>query len=192
MKNEQFQDYMKLVNESSRYLINGKDAKAIEHLERAITSVDSGKSEAYLNLLDIYINRDETDSGLAKIEIYINDQYGHVDKNNEVLFKMGMTYFDIKSDYVSALKYFQKVDEEEIPDAKYYKSLATTMGSLNVDYNKFTTNLREFEKYNDSLANDHKKLITIILWQIYIFHIKGKFLMPIPKPSWSFKRQMAS
>jgi serine/threonine protein kinase len=158
MKNDQFQDYMKLVNESSRYLMQGKDAKAIELLERAITSVDSEKPEAYINLLDIYIKRKETDAGLAKMETYIQDKYGNVHKNNEVLFKVGMTYFDVKSDYVSAIKYFEMVDEEELPDAKYYRSLATTMGSLSVDYQKFADNLREFETYNDSLANNQKKI----------------------------------
>ncbi|MGJ7922735.1 protein kinase domain-containing protein [Neobacillus sp. LXY-4] len=158
MKNEQFQDYMKLVNQSNRYLINGKDAKAIELLEQAITSVDSKKPEAYINLLDIYIKRGEIDNGLASIEAYIQDKYGNVHKNNEVLFKMGMTYFDLKNDYVSALKYFRMVDEEELPDAKYYKSLATTMGSLNVDYQKFANHLQEFETYNDSLANNQKKI----------------------------------
>jgi serine/threonine protein kinase len=158
MKNEQFKDYMNLINLSDRYLMDGKHTKAIEMLERAITEVDNKKAEAYINLLNIYIRRDETDSGLAKIEAYINDKYGNVHKNDEVLFKVGMTYFDIKSDYVSALRYFDMVDTEEIPDAKYYQSLATTMGSLNVDYKKFASKLAEFEKYNDTLANNQNKI----------------------------------
>lgn len=176
MKNEQFEDYMKLVNESTIYSMDDKDVKAIEALERAISSVDSKKPEAYIGLLDIYIKRDETDSGLAKIETYMNDKYGNVHKNNQVLFKVGMTYFDIKSDYVTALKYFNQVDEDEIPDARYYKSLAITMGSMNVDYKKFVTKLQEFEKYNDSLGNNQKKIENYhTLANIYISY-KGQIL----------------
>ncbi|MGM0838640.1 MAG: protein kinase domain-containing protein [Bacillota bacterium] len=157
MKNEQYQDYMRLVNESSRYLIQGEDVEAIEQLERAIV-VDPSKSEAYINLLDLYISRDETDAGLAKIETYIQDEYGDVHENDRVLFKVGMTYFDEKSNYVSALRFFQRVDTEEIRDAKYYRTLASTMGNLNIDYSEFAKNLLDFEVYNDKLPNDSRKL----------------------------------
>ncbi|MGV2939544.1 protein kinase [Mesobacillus sp. LC4] len=157
MKNEQFQDYMNLVNQASIALMDGEQTEAIKLLESA-TRVDNGRPEAYINLLDLYINRNQTDEGLAKLESYIQDEYGGVHENNEVLFKMGMTYFDVKRDYNNALKYFQQVDEKELLDAKYYKSLATTMSSLNVDYTKFAGDLQEFHEYNDGLANDSKKI----------------------------------
>lgn len=157
MKNEQYQDYIRLVNESSRYLIKGEDVEAIEQLERAIV-VDPSKSEAYINLLDLYISRNETDAGLAKIETYIQDEYGKVHENDRVLFKVGMTYFDEKRNYVSALRFFQRVNTEKIPDAKYYWTLASTMGNLNIDYSEFAKNLLEFEVYNDTLPNDSRKL----------------------------------
>ncbi|WP_210364459.1 serine/threonine-protein kinase [Bacillus sp. REN3] len=158
MKNEQFKDYMKLVNQAGISLMDGKESEAIAKLEHAITTVDNERPEAYINLLDLYINRDETDIGLAKLESYIQDKYGQVHKNDEVLFKMGMTYFDVKRDYNSALKYFQQVDAKELPDAQYYKSLATTMSSLNVDYTKFASDLQAFYQYNDGLPNDRKKI----------------------------------
>ncbi|WP_353654065.1 protein kinase [Bacillus sp. ISL-55] len=157
MKNEQFQDYMNLVNQASIALMDGEQTEAIKLLESAIR-VDKERPEAYINLLDLYINRNQTDEGLAKMESYIQDKYGAVHENNEVLFKMGMTYFDVQRDYNNALKYFQQIDEKELPDAKYYKSLATTMSSLNVDYTKFAGDLQEFHQYNDGLANDGKKI----------------------------------
>jgi tetratricopeptide (TPR) repeat protein/tRNA A-37 threonylcarbamoyl transferase component Bud32 len=158
MKNEQFQDYMGLVSSSSLALMEGRETEAAELLEKAITSVDSHRPEAYIYLLDFYQNRGEVDIGLEKIRAYINDKYGNVHKNDAVLFKMGMTYFDAKRDYPNALRYFQMVDEKKIPDAKYYKSLAATMGTLSVDYEKFADDLREFHEFNDSLPNDAKKL----------------------------------
>ncbi|MEH7246192.1 protein kinase [Neobacillus niacini] len=158
VKNTQFQDYMGLVNDSSVYLMDGEDKKAIEMLEKAITTVDKSRAEAYVNLLDLYTNRNETDTGLAKIEAYIEDEYGNIHENNEVRFKMGMTYFDIKRNYAEALKHFNQVDPDEIPDAQYYEALATTMISMNIDYKEFSENLLEFEKFNDRLPNERKKI----------------------------------
>lgn len=157
IKKEKFQDYMNLINEAIIAQMDGDDVRSIELLEQAI-QVDDKRSNAYINLLDIYINRDDVDTGLAKIESYINDKYGNVHKNNEILFKVGMIYFDVKRDYHSALKYFRMVDDEEIEAVQYYKSLATTMSSLNIDYEEFAKRLLEFDEYNESLPNDQRKI----------------------------------
>lgn len=158
IKKEQFQDYMKLINDSSRYIINGNEAQAIEVLEMAISTVDSNRPEAYINLLDIYINRGEADVGLTKIQSYMNSGYGKVHENSQVLFKVGMTYFDVKKDYSNALKFLQQVDEGQIPEVKFYKILATTMSQMNIDYETFYEHLIEFEIYNDGLANTRTKV----------------------------------
>jgi len=157
MKKEHFQDYMKVVNEASIALINGEEASAIELLEEAIL-IDNKRPDAYINLLDIYISMDETDKGIAKIRSYMNGKYGNIHQNNELLFKVGMTYFDENRDYQSALKYFAQIDEEEIEAVQFYTSLATSMGSLNLDYDQFLEELIDFEQYNDTLPNDVKKV----------------------------------
>src|SRR5690625_4759151 len=148
---------MKVVNEASIALINGDEAGAIELLEEAIL-IDNKRPDAYINLLDIYISMDETDRGIAKIQSYMNDEYGNIHRNNDLLFKVGMTYFDVNSDYQSALKYFSKIDAEEIEAVKFYSSLATMMGSLNLDYDQFLEELIKFEEFNDTLRNDAKKI----------------------------------
>ncbi|UFT99199.1 protein kinase [Radiobacillus kanasensis] len=157
IQKEQFQDYMNIINDSSVAWIEGDFSKSIEQLEKAI-ELDKQRSDAYINLLDLYINREETDIGLSKVEAYIKDEYGNIQKNDEVLYKVGMTYFDVKKDYSSALTYFRAVNEEEIPDVKYYISLATTLSSLNIDYEKFADELIDFESYTDKLPNNSKKI----------------------------------
>ncbi|MCM3668151.1 protein kinase [Mesobacillus maritimus] len=157
VKNTEFEDYMRLVNEATVYSIDDEDTKAIETLERA-TTVAPSRSEAYINLIDLYVDRNEVDTGLTQVETYIEDKYGDIHKNNEVRFKMGMTYFDLKRHYSEALRHFNAVDEEVIPDVQYYKSLATTMSSMNIDYDKFADALLAFEKYNDKLPNDRNKI----------------------------------
>ena len=97
------------------------------------------------------------ESGLSKIEGYINDKFDGVDKNDEVLFKVAMTYLDNKN-YPIALKYFRMVNEKKIEDAKYYKTLATSLSSMNIDYEQFKEKLEEFEDYTYSLENNEKKV----------------------------------
>ncbi|QCJ44166.1 tetratricopeptide repeat protein [Bacillus sp. S3] len=157
MKNEQLQDYMSLINEANGYIQNGQDRDAIKLFEQAI-KLDKGRAMAFNNLLDLYIQSGEADKGLSNIERYIDEGYGNIDKNSEVLFKVGMTYFDVEKDYFRAQEFFNKVDQEVKPEVEYYKSLALTMGSLNIDYKKFAKELDEFEKYNDKTRNDAKKI----------------------------------
>ena len=85
-----------MINKSDSYLINGEYAKAIEVLDDVITKVDGKRSEAYINILNIYSSINDVESGLSKIEGYINDKFDGVDKNDEVLFKVAMTYLDNK------------------------------------------------------------------------------------------------
>ncbi|MGN8645402.1 protein kinase domain-containing protein [Gracilibacillus sp. HCP3S3_G5_1] len=157
MQKEQFQDYVRLLNDANIALIDGRETEAISLLENAI-SVDNSRAEAYNRLLDLYINRGDTETGLSTIETHIDDGYGRLDQNNEVLFKVGMTYFDVARDYNAALHYFRQIDEEALPDARYYKTLATQMSQLDIDYDQFVAELDSFEQYNDSLANNSRKL----------------------------------
>ncbi|KAA0549171.1 protein kinase [Bacillus sp. BGMRC 2118] len=157
IRDEETQDYQNLISTSNRYLMDGEEDKAIELLQNAIVEVEK-RPEAYINLLDIYINKNETDAGLKLLNQYIEDNNGNIKKNSEIRFKMGMTYFDLVRDYQTALIHFREVDEEKIPDVEYYKSLATTLGTLNIDYKKFAEELGKFESYNDGLPNDRKKI----------------------------------
>ena len=149
--------YKEMINKSDSYLINGEYAKAIEVLDDVITKVDGKRSEAYINILNIYSSINDVESGLSKIEGYINDKFDGVDKNDEVLFKVAMTYLDNKN-YPISLKYFRMVNEKKIEDAKYYKTLATSLSSMNIDYEQFKEKLEEFEDYTYSLENNEKKV----------------------------------
>ena len=154
---EKFDEYMSLVNESTISRINGDEAGAVQFLEKAIRA-DKKRPEAYIYLLDYYISKGRADEGLAKIEAYISDKHGNIHKNDELLFKMGLTYFDIKKDYFTALKYFQNVNERKLKDVKYYKSLALALSRLNIDMASIVAELEEFEKFNDTLPNDPRKI----------------------------------
>ncbi|QGH34102.1 protein kinase [Gracilibacillus salitolerans] len=157
IQKEQFHEYFGLLSDAQQELIDGNESESISLLEKAI-AVDNSRAEAYNRLLDLYINRDDAKTGLSVVENQINNGYGGLDQNNEVLFKVGMTYFDIEKDYQTALDYFQRVDEEELEDAEYYKTLATQMSNLNIDYQQFNEELEEFEDYNNNLPNNSRKV----------------------------------
>jgi len=157
MKNEQLQDYMSFINEANGEVQQGNEHKAIKTLEKAI-QVDKGNAMAYNNMLDIYILNGEAEKGISTIERYVNDGFGNIDQNNDVLFKLGMTYFDVEKDYVKAEVYFNRVDPDEKPEAVYYKGLAATMGSMNIDFKKFASDLNKFATFTDKSRNDGKKI----------------------------------
>ena len=155
--NSKIADYKYLINKSDRYLIDGKYTEAIEVLDEIITEVDGSRAEAYINLINIYTNIRDPLTGLEKVEGYINDKYERINKNNDVLFKVAMTNLELDNPAV-ALRYFRMVDEKQVPAVEYYKTLTTTMCSMNIDYEKFNKNLKEFEEYTDNISNNENKL----------------------------------
>lgn len=173
MKTEQYQDYISLIDKANTAIINEEDEEAKSLLKDAI-DLDKNRADAYVRLLNFYVNSDNTETGLANIESYIEEGYGGIDKNDEVLFQVGMTYFDNLRDYKKAEQYFTKIDQKELPDAKYYEILAKTMGQLNIDYGVFAEELESFEQYNDSQANNTRKIENYnVLANIYLSY-KGQ------------------
>lgn len=157
LKNQKMNNYKSIVNEANYNLADGNYAKSIELLNNAITTVDSSSVEAYSYLIDVYAAMGDVEGGLNAVESYINDKYGNVHKNNDVLFKVAMTYLNSKN-YPMALKYFNQVDTKRVPDAKYYSIISSSMSSMSINYAEFQEELEEFESYVDTLPNGDNKL----------------------------------
>lgn len=154
-------NYKEMINEANYYFADGNYSKSIEVLNKAITKVDSSEKEAYVTLIDVYTAMGDTDTGISVVESYINDKYGNVHKNNDVLFKVAVTYLEEKN-YPMALKYFNKVDTKRIPDAKYYSIISKSMTDMNINYVEFQMELEKFEKYVDTLPNGDRKISNYI------------------------------
>ncbi|MDS0525605.1 protein kinase [Clostridium sp. SHJSY1] len=173
LKNNKYNDYQTLINEAGVSYLDKEYTKSIEILNKAITDVDGSLPDAYVNLLDIYIDMGDTNTGLSKVESYINGKYEGINENNTVLFKVAMTYLNNKN-YPIALKYFKQVNAKKVPDAKYYVTIASSMSNMNVDYNDLQGEIDEFEKYVDSLPNDDKKLANYKALTIIYGSYKGQ------------------
>ena len=132
--------------------LSGKDAEAyVKYIDLFIDASKDADSQEELNLTD----------GLNVVANRIKNGYADVDKNDEVLYKMGLTYFTEIGDYGAATKYFNMVDDND-PDfgllADYYGSISLIMSSTNVNVNELMDKVNGFASYNEkNFANDNKQ-----------------------------------
>ncbi len=153
-------NYDNLINEGYADVVQGDYEDAAGLYVDAITQVDGSRNEAYLDLLDLYINyMDDAETGLSRVTYYIDQQYGSIDKDQKLLLTVAMDYFDILKDYKSSAYYFNMLDQKEHPEAAYYSTIALAMGELNVDYESLVFNLKNFESTNDASTISINKLM---------------------------------
>ncbi len=153
-------NYDNLINEGYADVVQGDYEGAAGLYVDAITQVDGSRNEAYLDLLDLYINyMNDAETGLSRVTYYIDQQYDSIDKDQELLLTVAMDYFDVLKDYKSSAYYFNMLDQKEHPEAVYYSTIALAMGELNVDYESLTFNLKNFESTNDASTISINKLM---------------------------------
>ncbi len=153
-------NYDNLINEGYADVVQGDYEGAAGLYVDAITQVDGSRNEAYLDLLDLYINyMNDAETGLSRVTYYIDQQYGSIDKDQKLLLTVAMDYFDVLKDYKSSAYYFNMLDQKEHPEAAYYSTIALAMGELNVDYESLTFNLKNFESTNDVSTISINKLM---------------------------------
>ena len=153
-------NYDNLINEGYADVVQGDYEGAAGLYVDAITQVDGSRNEAYLDLLDLYINyMNDAETGLSRVTYYIDQQYDSIDKDQKLLLTVAMDYFDVLKDYKSSAYYFNMLDQKEHPEAVYYSTIALAMGELNVDYESLTFNLKNFESTNDASTISINKLM---------------------------------
>lgn len=172
IQNTQKQDYRSLIERANTYKINGEYSKASEVYVEAITQVDGKNPEAYLDMLSLYVNYINAEEGLTRIGAYINSGYENIQDNSEVVFRVALTYLNEEKDYASSLYYFQMLDEEEVPEAVYYKKILTSLAELDSvgsDMKELTEAMKSFENYNDEQVLSEAKMLNYkILGDIYM------------------------
>ena len=153
-------NYDNLINEGYADVVQGDYEGAAGLYVDAITQVDGSRNEAYLDLLDLYINyMNDAETGLSRVTYYIDQQDDSLDKDQKLLLTVAMDYFDVLKDYKSSAYYFNMLDQKEHPEAVYYSTIALAMGELNVDYESLTFNLKNFESTNDASTISINKLM---------------------------------
>ncbi|MCM1498616.1 MAG: serine/threonine protein kinase [Clostridium sp.] len=152
-KRERRQNYEYLMNDAYVHTVQGEYEQAANIYAKAITEVDGRRNTAYLELLRLYINYiGDAEEGLNRVTSYIDRKYSHIDRDQQLLFRVAIGYFDVLKDYKSSAYYFNQINVREYPEAAYYSAIALAMGELDADYDSLSNNLLRFEELNDNMT----------------------------------------
>ncbi len=164
IRNKQLTHYYQVLSNATQKRISSQFDEALGLYDQAIVSIDGYQEDAYQQMIDLYrfldkkefSNGETLSSGLNKIEGYINQKVDNVDKNEKVLFKIGLTYFSELKNYEKAVFYLGKI--KNLKNAKYYYDIAYSLVAIDIDFSKLENNLNDAYKHFDSLGNTKEKL----------------------------------
>lgn len=160
IKMDNYNTYIETGNE---YRVEGDYIAAAEQYKKAF-ELDGSDAEAYDKYIQIYIDASnevredgatnlDLSTGLNVVANRIKSGYDNVDKNNEVLYKLAIAYFDELEDYKTATKYFNMIDKEDENYgelAQYYESVSVIMSSTNVNTVELMEQIDSFASYNQT------------------------------------------
>lgn len=171
----QEEDYETLLNSAYSATVRGNYEEASDMYVEAISDIDGSRSQAYIDLINLYVNYiDNAESGLNQVSYYIDKGYRNIDKNQDVLRQVAMTYFDVEKNYKTSAYYFEKMDAEQDAEVEYYTRIALTLGELNADFDSLTSDLEAFEAINDDKAMSVDKLMNYkLLCIVYTRNLKN-------------------
>ena len=181
------ENYTAYIEEGNNFKAAAEYSQAAEKYKEAI-ELDGKEAEAYVQYIDLYIDasnnindQGETplklEDGLTVVANRVKNGYGNVNKNNEVLYRLGLAYYTELSDYSTATKYFKMVDPKDETYgtlADYYGDISMIRSSANVNVANLLANVNGFADYNkNKFANtDEEKYVNYeTLGNIYTTYI---------------------
>lgn len=162
-------NYNELINIATNYMANSIandefDDTVVQKYQEAI-EIAPEREEAYLKLLDYYIRMGQTQTGLDKIDTYIQRKNG-IEKNIDLIEAVAGIYFrgassdkNFKVDYSKAAKYYSMISDKS-SETKYYKELSLTLSQFgnSIDWNDVSDTLEEFKEYNDNIMQSESQI----------------------------------
>ncbi len=156
-------NYNSYIETGNEYRVEGDYVSAANEYKKAF-ELDGSDAEAYEKFIQVYIDASnevrldgttdlQLETGLNVVANRIKAGHGSVNKNDQVLYKMAITYFDELGDYKLASKYFNMIDKED-PDygelAQYYGSVSLMLSSTNVNASELMEEINSFAIYNQN------------------------------------------
>ncbi|MBE5954522.1 MAG: serine/threonine protein kinase [Lachnospiraceae bacterium] len=184
IKLDNYNTYIEIGND---YRAQGDYVSAAEEYKKAF-ELDGRDAEAYEKYIQVYIDASneiredgttdlQLETGLNVVANRIKAGHDSVNKNDQVLYKLAITYFDELNDYKLANKYFNMIDKED-PDygelAKYYGSVSLMLSSTNFDAGELMEEINSFAVYNQNEftnQNDNKFINYKTIGRIYATYI---------------------
>ena len=153
---------------------NDIDGRVLKLLNDAV-NIAPQKTEAYIRMLDYYCESGQTGNGLRVLSSMIASGKGELEKNDDIMMKMGQIYFlgnskdaDFDVDYGTAARYFDKVDTKKYPQAKYYSSLSRALSEIGSDSETIVKDMNNIDEYlNTGVKEEEKVEIYTTLSKIY-------------------------
>ena len=162
-------NYNTYIEAGNDYRIENDYVAAAEEYKKAF-ELDGTDAEAYEKYIQTYIDAShevhedgstplDLETGLNVVANRVKAGKDGIDKNNAVLFKLAMTYFEELGDYKTAAKYFYMINKAD-PDtgalAEYYLSVSSILSSTNVDAAELMDEIDRFADYNrTNFTNDN-------------------------------------
>ena len=159
------------LNNYNQYIENGMNfcreenyAAGTEEFKKAI-ELDGSEEKAYEQYIQAYIdvtNKAEAagtetdmnlDDALTLVANRISSKHGGVEKNNAVLYKLALTYFEEERSYSQAAKYFGMIDEKDAEYGKlatFYKSISELRSDSTSDASELMQQVNDFATYNEN------------------------------------------
>ena len=187
MKRVEKENYSSYIESGNNEKVSRQYKKAAEEYKKAFDLNDED-ADAYVSYIDLYIDASKDpdaegenaltlSDGLSIIANRVNNSDSKLNKNAEVLYRLGLAYFTELSDYGAADKYFRMVPSDD-PDygelAGYYESIAFILSSNNVNVQNLMEKVDGFANYNMTHFNnsDEQKFVNYrMLGRIYTTYI---------------------
>lgn len=187
MQKIKLESYNSYIETGNDYRLEGNYNKAAEQYKLAF-ELDGSDAEAYDKYIQVYVDAShdidqegksalDLSTGLNVVANRIKSGYDNVDENNEVLYKLAITYFDEMKDYKTATKYFNMVDPKDDDYgqlADYYGAVSLIRSSTNPDVEELMVQVDGLATYNQSqyTNQDENKFVNYkTLGEIYTTYI---------------------
>ncbi len=171
MKKVQMENYSSYIEVGNDYKADGNFQKAAASYREAF-ELDGRDADAYVKYIDLYIDaaNDVNEEGEGKLQLKdgldvvanrVKNGYAGVDKNSEVLYRLGLAYFTEEKEYDLAAKYFNMIDEKDEDYgelANYYGSISRILSNTNVNASELLESVNGFAQYNmNRLSNTNRQ-----------------------------------
>ena len=187
MQQIKLDNYNTYIETGNEYRAQGDYVRAAEEYKNAF-ELDGSDAEAYEKYIQVYIDASnelrpdgttdlQLETGLNVVANRVKAGHGSVNKNDQVLYKLAITYFDELGDYKLANKYFNMIDPKDKDYgelAQYYGSVSMFLSSTNVNASELMEEINSFAVYNQNEytnQNDVKFINYKTIGRIYATYV---------------------
>lgn len=187
MQQIKLDNYNAYIETGNEYRAEGNYVAAAEEYKKAF-ELDGSDAEAYDKYIQVYIDASneirvdgstdlQLETGLNVVANRIKAGHDSVNKNDQVLYKLAMTYFDELGDYKLASKYFNMIDPDDANYGElgqYYGSVSRLLSDTNVNASELMEKIDSFAIYNQNEftnQNDNKFINYKTIGRIYATYI---------------------